>query len=120
MMKKIYLCDIDKDCPDYIFTKEIIEDKNNLLVNLEDAELCIFNAGVFISKHNATEFKRNLTLAIEKGKEIVVTKPYGTSYMPLYIRRLNLKAIELLYSQINAIIQGIEPDSEKILFKRYC
>ncbi|MDY4610562.1 MAG: hypothetical protein SPD11_08130 [Sphaerochaetaceae bacterium] len=120
MNKKIYICDVDVKCPDYIFTKEVVRNCGGLLSSLEDADLCLFNAGVYISRHSAKEMEKWLRRAIDREKQIIIIKPYGTSYMPLYFRRLKLEGIELLKSQIEAVLEGVLPDFSKLLLNRYC
>ena len=117
---KVYLFDYDKDCPDYTFTKEIIQKELCQESSMDDADICLYNTGVYISKHNARILEADLAKPISKNKKIFIVKPFGTSYLPLYFRRLGLNSIELLYSQISAVLKDEEPDSSKILFNRYC
>lgn len=116
----VYLFDNDKDCPDYIFTKEVVINEGHNLVPLIESDLCFFNAGVYISGHNAKQLEVKLDEAISLNKEILIIKPYGTSYLPLYFRRMHLKSVELLYSQISAILRRECPDSSKLYLNRYC
>lgn len=119
MNKKIYICDIDEKCPDYLFTKEVVQSQGYSLSSLETADLCLFNAGVYISGHNAGKLEKELRKAVGEKKHVVIVKPYGTSYMPLYFRRLKLEGIELLKSQIMAVLDGLIPNSDKLLCNRY-
>ena len=116
----IYLCDVDKECPDYIFATAVIENAGSRLVGYQDADICLFTAGTYLSSHNAAPMEKELEKVISAGKQVIIIKPYGTSYMPLYFRRLGLEGIELLASQISAVATGETPDGSKIRFNRYC
>ena len=78
----IYLCDVDKECPDYIFAKAVIENAGSRLVGYQDADICLFTAGTYLSSHNAAPMEKELEKVISAGKQVIIIKPYGTSYMP--------------------------------------
>ena len=119
MNKSIYICDVEKSNPDYIFTEEVVVNHGDSLSVLDSAEICLFNAGVYISGHNAKKFEELLQKATHLNKQVFVLKPYGTSYMPLYFRRLSLPGIELLRSQIEAVLEDREPDEAYLTCNRY-
>ncbi len=119
-MEKVYLCDLDKDNLDYIFTKKVIEENGFLLSSLEDADICLFNAGVFLSKHNAVPMEEELYRAKQEKKKIIVIKPYGTSYLPLAFRKLKLSGIELLATHIEAALKDKPLNEADLLLNRYC
>ena len=116
----VYLCDVDTECPDYLFAKSVVDKMGGKLVGYKDADICLFTAGTYLSSHNAALMENELNDVLSQKKHVIVIKPYGTSYLPLYFRRLGLESIELLSSQISAVVAGCNPDKSKIRFNRYC
>ncbi len=119
MIYKIYVPSIDTSCPDYLFVMNVLSSAGVRIVDMEACDLCLFTAGTYLSKHNAKAIENEIRTAMGLGKRIVVVKPYGTAYMPLYFRKLKLVGIECLKSQILEIVSDIPIDQSEILFSRY-
>lgn len=120
MKKRVYIVDVDLECPDYKFVKDVVAREGHEITSLENADLCFFTAGTYLSQHNASLIEGLLNDAKKNGKRIVIVKPYGTSYMPLYFRQMHLMGIELLKSQIAAVLRDKAPSESAIVFNRYC